>query len=110
MERMRIQFIGIEDDGLASRHSGTRGNLGGNALEAMQMFELALYIEEKHFPEGNLVKETILHTDDEDMVRVPQNTEVKITVTGNEAQKILESVKRTARGAALMAGCRAAFS
>lgn len=101
----KISFVGIEEDGLASRHSGGAGALGGNALEALQLFEMAMHVEEKYHASCGQVKQKILETGDEDMVRVPFKTVMELTVEGENKCGIYNQIRRIAEGAAAMAGC-----
>ena len=77
--------MGIEDDGLASRHTGSAGNLGGNALEAMQAFEMAMHVMGKYLSPLCRIRQRILETGDEDIVRVPCLAKLEISVEGDES-------------------------
>ena len=102
-----IHFVGIEDDGLASRHTGSAGNLGGNALEAMQAFEMAMHVMGKYLSPLCRIRQRILETGDEDIVRVPCLAKLEISVEGDESGG--RYIRRAAKGAALMTGCKAEF-
>lgn len=105
-KRFKLTFLGIEDDGLAARHAGGCQSLGGNALEALQLFEMAMHVEAKYLPTNCRVTQRILETGDEDMVRVPERTSEELWIIGDNTGDAEYRLRRTALGAALMTGCK----
>ena len=83
------------------------GNLGGNALEAMQAFEMAMHVMGKYLSPLCRIRQRILETGDEDIVRVPCLAKLEISVEGDESGG--KYIRRAAKGAALMTGCKAEF-
>jgi len=108
MEELQIQFIGVEDDGLASRHSGQTGKIIGNALEALELFAMALQMNHKYLASSVSIMTRIIDTGDVDMIKVPFRTSIKVMLDGNcmgDMKKVLKRITVMAEGAALMAGC-----
>lgn len=107
---MLIQFIGIEDDGLASRQTGNNGKIAGNALEALELFTMALQMNHKYLARSVSIMTRILDTGDADMIKVPSYTSIKVMLGGNhgyDAEEVFDKIAVMAEGAALMAGCTA---
>ena len=46
-DSIEINFIGQNDDGLAERQTGKAATINGNALEALEMFNIALEFNRK---------------------------------------------------------------
>ena len=109
-ERIRAVFTGVKDDGLAERQTGKANSKMGKALE---MFQIILEFARKRLPTGTFFTARILETGDEDMVKVPEHTEIELNLYAEYRDK-LEAMEKLledgARGAALMAGCRAEFT
>ena len=112
-ERIRAVFTGVKDDGLAERQTGKANSKMGNALEALEMFQIILEFAMKRLPTGTFFTARIFETGDEDMVKVPEHTEIELNLYAEYRDK-LEAMEKLledgARGAALMAGCRAEFT
>jgi len=110
MEELLIKFAGAEEDGLAARHSGQNNKIGGNALEALELFTLAIQINSKYVAGSASIKTCITDTGDTDMIKVPSSTSVKVILDENNAPDMNRTLKRIsaiAEGTALMAGCTA---
>ena len=109
IQSVEIEFFGSEDDGLAARQTGKAAGIGGNAREALESFCLGLEFTRKYLHPSVYYRTRILETGDQDMIQVPRRTTIRLRVYGN-TQAILrdamERIYQTARGAALMTGCR----
>lgn len=108
MKELQIDFIGIEDDGLAARHSGGNGAGMGNALEALELFTIALQMNHRHLPDSVSVRTRITDTGDADMVKVPSRTGIRVILDGAcmpDMDKTSGRIMSMAEGTALMAGC-----
>lgn len=107
---IEVDFIGTQDDGLAQRQTGKAATAGGNALEALEMFNTAMEFNKKKLHPSVYYHTRILSTGDADMIKVPSLTKIKFYLYGNTEEIIRDAMKKiytTARGAALMAGCKA---
>jgi|GEM_PF-2737629 len=110
MEELQINFIGIKDDGLAARHSGQNGQSAGNALEALELFDMTLQMNDKYLPASVTVMTRITDTGDSDMVKVPYRTGIRVILDGNclyDIKRVSKKITSMAVGTALMAGCTA---
>jgi len=112
MEELQINFIGAKDDGLAARHSGQNGLLAGNALEALELFAMALQMNRSYLPDSISLMTRITDTGDSDMVKVPSGTGIRVILDGNgvrDIKRTTDKIKSMAAGTALMAGCTASI-
>ena len=103
------EFLGLVDDGLASRQTGIVTHLAGNAREALEAFVLGCELGQKRLQGTGNFKGRILDTGDEDMVRIPCRTQVELTVRGKSresAQVAAELLLEIADGAAVMNQCQ----
>lgn len=109
IQTVDIEFFGSEDDGLAARQTGKAAGIGGNAREAMESFCLGLEFTKKYLHPSVYYRTRIMETGDADMIRVPWHTAIRLRVYGNTQaimRDAMERIYQTARGAALMTGCR----
>ena len=109
IQSVDIAFFGSEDDGLAARQTGKAAGIGGNAREALESFCLGLEFTKKYLHPSVYYHTRIVETGDEDMIRVPRHTAIHLRVYGNTQaimRDAMERIYQTARGAALMTGCR----
>lgn len=110
MEELQINFIGVKDDGLAARHSGQNGQTEGNAMEALELFDMSLQMNHRYLPASISVKTRITDTGDSDMVKVPYRTGIRVILNGNcihDIKRVSKKITSMAVGTALMAGCTA---
>ncbi len=110
MIELQVNFIGVKDDGLAARHSGQNGLIAGNALEALELFIMALQLNNKYLPNSVSVMTRITDTGDADMVKAPSSTGIRVILDGNymnDIKRISDRITSMAAGTALMAGCTA---
>ncbi len=107
--KAQMEFLGLEDDGLASRQTGIVSHLAGNAREALEAFVLGSELGRKRLGSDVSFSVHILDTGDADMVRVPCRTRVELVVRGNTwraAQTAAEMLLEIADGAAVMNQCQ----
>lgn len=106
---IELTFMGVNDDGLAERQTGKSASISGNALEALEMFNIGLEFNKKRLHPSSRYQSQILSTGDSDMVRVPKMTKIKFVIFGNTKEILeytIEKIYDTAYGAALMTGCK----
>lgn len=109
-DSIEINFIGQNDDGLAERQTGKAATISGNALEALEMFNIALEFNRKKLHPSAYYNSQILDTGDSNEIKVPAFTKIRFYVYGNTEEIVKDSVEKicnTAYGTALMAGCEA---
>jgi aminobenzoyl-glutamate utilization protein B len=105
---LTLDFVGTKDDGLAQRQTGRSSSILGNALEALEMFCIALEFNKKTIPASISWRSRILKTDDADMIRVPAATQIALYLRGDkrsDEEIALRRIYAIAHGAALMTGC-----
>lgn len=105
----QLEFLGLEDDGLASRQTGIVSHLAGNAREALEAFILGSELGRKRLGGDASFSVRILDTGDADMVCVPCRTRAELTVRGDSreaAQTAAELLLEIADGAAVMNQCQ----
>ena len=100
-----LEFLGLEDDGLASRQTGLTTHLAGNALEALETFRIGEVFGRKRMPDvrwNTFVKDT----GDVDMIRVPHRACVQIETEGDGHDRAMALLLEIAMGAAIMHQCQ----
>lgn len=106
---MEITFLGVDDDGLAERQTGKSATISGNALEALEMFNIGLEFNKKRLRHSASYKTQILSTGDRDMISVPKITRIRFMIYGNTEEIVkdtIDKIYKTAQGAALITGCK----
>lgn len=102
-------FTGVQDNGLAQRQTGKALTKNGNALEALEIFLTGAEYARKIMPASVQFTASILETGDEDMVKVPELTKVKIVVSGTcktDREEGAKLICRVALGAAAVTDCQ----
>ena len=100
-----LEFLGLEDDGLASRQTGLTTHLAGNAREALETFRIGEVFGRKRMPDvrwNTFVKDT----GDVDMIRVPHRACVQIETEGDGHDRAMALLLEIAMGAAIMHQCQ----
>ena len=98
------EFLGLEDDGLASRQTGLASHLAGNAREALETFRMGEVFGHKRMP-GVCWNTRVVDTGDADMIRVPHRARVQVEVEGDGNSRAMALLLEIAIGAALMHQC-----